>query len=281
MALPKSRGDREYGKFVENAANQVAVRVVTTDAAGDDLTITDDTAFAVGTSPVTPIVYLVDDTATDSVDEGDIGVPRMSADRVLYTQGAITHDAVDSGNPIKIGGKAETTTPVAVSDGDRVDAFFDEYGRQVVKDMVYDSGTTANKVAEQTPLSDHVITDTPTVLTNIATNTTGYIYIDMDTNRSGSLQIITSGTTPTDTLTLTIETTNQDDGTAQASCTYSDSSLEILGVASIVDVDANSRSSFFVFLDTFVVCKYLRIKYVTSNGDGADCDLTVYPRKAY
>ena len=34
--------------------------------------------------------------------------------------------------PVNIGGVAETTAPAAVSDGDRVRAWFDEYGRLVV-----------------------------------------------------------------------------------------------------------------------------------------------------
>lgn len=46
-------------------------------------------------------------------------------------QGDVAHDAADSGNPLKIGGKAETTAPAAVADGDRVNAWFDEYGRLV------------------------------------------------------------------------------------------------------------------------------------------------------
>lgn len=43
----------------------------------------------------------------------------------------VAHDAADSGNPLKVGGKAETTTPTAVADADRVNAWFDEYGRLV------------------------------------------------------------------------------------------------------------------------------------------------------
>lgn len=46
--------------------------------------------------------------------------------------GDVAHDAADSGNPIKIGGKARTSLPAAVSANDRVDAYFDAYGRLVV-----------------------------------------------------------------------------------------------------------------------------------------------------
>lgn len=34
--------------------------------------------------------------------------------------------------PVKIGGVADTTVPIAVDDGDRVQAFFDTFGRQTV-----------------------------------------------------------------------------------------------------------------------------------------------------
>ena len=48
------------------------------------------------------------------------------------TAGDVAHDASDSGNPVKIGGKAATSTPTAVSAGDRVNAYFDANGRLVV-----------------------------------------------------------------------------------------------------------------------------------------------------
>lgn len=43
--------------------------------------------------------------------------------------GDVAHDAADSGNPLKLGGKASTALPAAVANGDRVNAYFDEYGR--------------------------------------------------------------------------------------------------------------------------------------------------------
>jgi hypothetical protein len=49
-----------------------------------------------------------------------------------HTVGNEAHDAADAGNPVKIGGKASVggVLPAAVADGDRVNALFDEYGRQ-------------------------------------------------------------------------------------------------------------------------------------------------------
>lgn len=43
--------------------------------------IVDDAAFGVATTRVVPVGLLADETATDSVDEGDAGVPRMTLDR--------------------------------------------------------------------------------------------------------------------------------------------------------------------------------------------------------
>lgn len=64
-------------------------------------------------------------------DEGDIislSVDLQGSQRMI---GNIAHDAADAGEPIKQGGKASTTRPAAVSNADRVNAYFDEYGRQI------------------------------------------------------------------------------------------------------------------------------------------------------
>ena len=50
----------------------------------------------------------------------------------LAIGGAVAHDAADSGNPLKLGGKALTSDPTAVAAGDRVNAYFDAQGRLVV-----------------------------------------------------------------------------------------------------------------------------------------------------
>jgi hypothetical protein len=47
--------------------------------------MTDDAAFTPGTTSVTPIGAMLDNTSPDSVDEGDCGVVRMSANRNLFT----------------------------------------------------------------------------------------------------------------------------------------------------------------------------------------------------
>jgi hypothetical protein len=139
----------------------------------------------------------------------------------------------------------------------------------------YDSGTDSFKGFEINPLSEHHVEETLLDLTNIAQTTTAYGYIDMDGYRYLTIQGETSGTTPTDVLTVTLEATCQDDGTAAASCVYQDITSALTGVASWVDTD------FTAIVDNATMFKYIRVKYVTSTGGGNDADLTVYIKKGY
>lgn len=148
--------------------------------------LVDDAAFTPGTSTVSPFGAFFDDVTPDSVNEGDIGAVRMSGNRNLYVQvrdaagnerglnidangrlggvpdGNVAHDAADSGNPLKIGGKAETTVRAAVADGDRVDAWFDEYGAQAALDAgsAYDEARANVSSADLTTAAD--LTAAPT-----------------------------------------------------------------------------------------------------------------------
>lgn len=138
-----------------------------------------------------------------------------------------------------------------------------------------DASADAQKSVEQSPIYTRYSGDTLAALTNITANTTGYLYVSMDGYKYLSLQCATSDATPTDTLTLTIEETNQDDGTADSSCDYDDTTLARFGVASWVDTDV------IINFDTPVTSKYVRLKYVTSNTGGNDCDVVVYARRSY
>ena len=52
--------------------------------------------------------------------------------RIIFPQEQIPSGTLDSGNPQKIGGVARTANPTAVDNTDRVDASFDDVGRQLV-----------------------------------------------------------------------------------------------------------------------------------------------------
>lgn len=60
---------------------------------------------------------------------GNVQALLTGTDGAPLVGGNIAHDAVDSGNPLKLGGKAASSLPAAVAAGDRVDAYFDLNGR--------------------------------------------------------------------------------------------------------------------------------------------------------
>lgn len=49
----------------------------------------------------------------------------------VWQQGAIAHDGVDSGNPVKVGGKAVSAEPTAVAAADRANFITDLVGKQI------------------------------------------------------------------------------------------------------------------------------------------------------
>lgn len=63
------------------ASDDPAVTALAPLATIDDVIFVDDAAFTPGSSKVSAIGCQADETATDSVDEGDVGCPRMTLDR--------------------------------------------------------------------------------------------------------------------------------------------------------------------------------------------------------
>ena len=69
----------------------------------------------------------------------DVGNPVPVSGTVTATptgtqdvDGNVAHGATDAGNPVKVGGKYFQATPTPVTNGQRVDAWFDAFGRQMV-----------------------------------------------------------------------------------------------------------------------------------------------------
>lgn len=72
--------DNDYGPLQLNADGSLKV-AITAGAGSGGTSIADDAAFTVGSTSLTPVGFLADETSTDSVDEGDAGVGRMTLDR--------------------------------------------------------------------------------------------------------------------------------------------------------------------------------------------------------
>jgi len=89
---------------------------------------------------------------------------------LLKVGGNVDHDAVDTGYPVKFGGKASTSAPTAVSVGDRVNAWFDTNGRLMIGGYsrgngVMDSDTIRVVTASDGPLNTNLgaVTDAAVV----------------------------------------------------------------------------------------------------------------------
>lgn len=123
------------------------------------ISVADDAAFTPGTTRVNPAGFFADESATDSVDEGDIGIARMTLDRRIHTAAAgdVAHDGVDAGSPVKVGGQAITALPTAVSNADRTNFVADKFGRQIaipvtVRDLVGTQATTISASTAETTI---------------------------------------------------------------------------------------------------------------------------------
>lgn len=99
-AVTPVAGDYELAQISANGEQWVRL-------AGE---LADDAAFTVATTRVVPVGYLADETATDSVDEGDIGAARMTLDR-KQVQAVYAHTA-GGYTPYKLVSAATTNATV-------------------------------------------------------------------------------------------------------------------------------------------------------------------------
>jgi hypothetical protein len=143
---------------VDNAAGASAVNIqdggntitvdgtVTADAGTGPFPVSDNAGSLTVDAPVgTPVnAQISDGTDTALVSAGgalsvsiDAETASVTVDQATASNlnaqavGDAAHDAADSGNPIKLGGKASTNEPTAVAVDDRVNAWFDTFGRLV------------------------------------------------------------------------------------------------------------------------------------------------------
>jgi hypothetical protein len=152
------------------------------------------------------LVGQFDDTSPTSITENQFGNIRMSANRNIYdtirdaagnerglnisannaasVAGDIANDAADSGNPLKVGGVARQTNPTAVTDGDRVNCFRDDVGRQIA---------VLNQCRDLTSVQQTTITSSTsetTIVTAIASTFVDLVQLTI-TNSSATALIVT------------------------------------------------------------------------------------------
>lgn len=74
----------------------------------DDVVFTDDAAFTPATSKGFAVGFQADETAADSVDEGDFGVPRMTLDRMVRV-------AAEQADSVRVGATSRAVSRAAVA----------------------------------------------------------------------------------------------------------------------------------------------------------------------
>lgn len=127
---------------VDNVTGSVAVVDVVPGTGASNLGKTEDTAHSTGHVGVMVLGVRNDTNTTLSDTAGDYTPIAVSPEGNVRSVGNRAHDAVDSGNPMKVGGKAYSSTPSAVDANDRVNAYFDTTGHQRIK---VDSGSILAK----------------------------------------------------------------------------------------------------------------------------------------
>jgi hypothetical protein len=192
--------------FIQIADDAGNVAGVTSSALDVNATVTletayvDDSAFTIGTDKVNAQGFLADETATDSVDEGDIGLARMTLDRRMITSSeqsgtwnigtvttltGITNDVniADGGNVISIddaGGSITVDGSVTVSATD-LD----------IRDIVHTQDSIA--LGDGTSILVDVLDGTIDALQVAITDGTDQLGINAD----GSINVVVAGSSGT------------------------------------------------------------------------------------
>lgn len=131
-------------QFAMSAASTSAVRVPqyanidinAQNSSTNGILTSDNASFSSGRAGVVILSKRSDSASSTASANGNQAALITDANGKLWSNaevsGGVAHGATDSGNPIKIGGKARTADPTAVSDGQRVDAMLDKLGRFIV-----------------------------------------------------------------------------------------------------------------------------------------------------
>lgn len=152
-----------------------------------------------------------------------------------------------------------------------IDADTDDI-KSVLED-VHDNPANLLRTAEQDPLNYAYQPETVAAVTNGADDTYTY-YVDLATFRKGAIQLLLNG--GSGSVTVTVEGSCQDDGTAPASCTYVDITNALFG-------SANFTASNILFDKEgyFAGLKYLKIKVVANTTGANDADWTISVNKVW
>lgn len=160
----------------------------------DDTVVADNAGFTDGSTKLDMAGFILDETAGTALTENDAAAARIDSKRAQVlviedestrgrrltitasgaakvdgsgvtqpvsgtvtasnTAGDVAHDGADSGNPVKVGGKAVNAEPTAVANNDRANFITDLVGKQIVLPYCNPENLISGKTSDITGTSD-------------------------------------------------------------------------------------------------------------------------------
>ena len=178
------------GDYVQLRTDSTGALWVNTVSAGDTSNIVaDDSAFTVAVDTVAAVGMLADETAPDSVDEGDIGIPRMTLDRKQLFVGV---DATVDGQRWTI--NANNDLEVTIPDNTELNPLFvQSVDTAVSASEVHDFDTAAAVAADATSNHDYTVTGTTFLLKSVIVSGSGNVKFEIQTGPVLSLATVAVG----------------------------------------------------------------------------------------
>jgi hypothetical protein len=191
----KDGSGTDYIPLVDGDGN-LQVDVLTLPAISFDTSYVDDAAFTVASDKVTAVGMLGDETSPDSVDEGDIGIPRITLDRKqLIVIADPTTDSqrwiIDGSGRGAIDIAAQTLTAVKVSKDSSANSMVNPIFVQEVTGVV--SATEVHDYATATPgagstsNNDYAVLGTVFLLNSVIFAASGGLKVTVQAGPVGTL----------------------------------------------------------------------------------------------
>lgn len=190
--------DGDYVPFSINADGELRV---TTGASAADLKV-DDAAFTIATDSVGVAGFLADETAPDSVDEGDVGAARMTLDRKLLTRivGATDSNRLDidsSGHAqVDLAAVSVTAVPVSATTAANTETnpiFVQNVDTAVSSNEIHDYDTAAGVASDATSNHDYTVAGTTFLLKSVIVAGSGNVKFEIQTGPVASLATVAVG----------------------------------------------------------------------------------------
>jgi len=213
-----------------------ALRVNIVAGAGSGGTaMTDDAAFTPGSTSVTPIAGTFDDVAPDSVDEGDAGAVRMSANRNLYST---IRDAAGNERGVNV----DASNQLAVADATAQGSLATIAGNTTSLDGKVTACNTGAVVVASGDITETnsaaILADTASIDTNAATIASDTTSIDgkITACNTGAIVVASGAITETNSTAILADTANIDTNVA----TVAGDTTSLDGKITTIDVDGTA-----------------------------------------